>query len=37
VAQFLPPLIIDQALADELLARVDAALGQVAAMMANSR
>jgi acetylornithine/succinyldiaminopimelate/putrescine aminotransferase len=37
MAQFLPPLIIDQALADELLARVDAALGQVAAMMANSR
>lgn len=33
VAQFLPPLIIDQALAAELLARVDGALGQVAAMM----
>jgi acetylornithine/succinyldiaminopimelate/putrescine aminotransferase len=32
VAQFLPPLIIDQALAAELLERVDAALGQVAAM-----
>jgi putrescine aminotransferase len=35
VAQFLPPLIIDQALAAELLERVDAALGQVAAMMGN--
>jgi len=33
VAQFLPPLIVDQALAAELLARVDGALGQVAAMM----
>lgn len=33
VAQFLPPLIIDPALAAELLERVDAALGQVAAMM----
>ncbi len=33
VAQFLPPLIIDHALADELLERVDAALGQVAGML----
>jgi putrescine aminotransferase len=33
VAQFLPPLIIDQALAAELLERIDAALGQVAGMM----
>jgi acetylornithine/succinyldiaminopimelate/putrescine aminotransferase len=35
VAQFLPPLLIDQALAAELLERVDAALGQVAAMLGN--
>jgi acetylornithine/succinyldiaminopimelate/putrescine aminotransferase len=35
VAQFLPPLIIDQALAAELLDRVDAALGQVAATLGN--
>ena len=35
VAQFLPPLIIDQALAAELLERVDAALGQVAAMQGH--
>ena len=33
VAQFLPPLIVDQALAAELLARVDGALGQVAGML----
>lgn len=32
VAQFLPPLIIDQALAAELLERVDAALSQVESM-----
>lgn len=32
VAQFLPPLIIDQTLAAELLERVDAALGQVERM-----
>ena len=36
VAQFLPPLIIDQALAAELLERVDAALAQVAAMLGNN-
>ena len=36
VAQFLPPLIIDQALAAELLERIDAALAQVAAMMGNN-
>lgn len=35
VAQFLPPLIIDQALARELLERVDAALAQVTAMLAG--
>lgn len=33
VAQFLPPLIIDRALAAELLERVDAALAQVSVMM----
>lgn len=37
VAQFLPPLIIDQALAAELLERADAALAQVAAMLARGR
>ncbi len=33
VAQFLPPLIIDRALATELLERVDGALAQVAVML----
>jgi acetylornithine/succinyldiaminopimelate/putrescine aminotransferase len=36
VAQFLPPLLIDQTLAAELLERVDAALGQVAAIFGNN-
>jgi acetylornithine/succinyldiaminopimelate/putrescine aminotransferase len=33
VAQFLPPLIVDRAVADELIERVDAALAQVRKMM----
>jgi acetylornithine/succinyldiaminopimelate/putrescine aminotransferase len=33
VAQFLPPLIVDRAIADELIERVDAALAQVRKMI----
>ncbi len=37
VAQLLPPLIVDRPLAEEILVRVDRALGQVAQMLAAAR